>query len=77
MKIKMMNKESQKALNFFQIERLKSAYMDEWKDTEITSEDLSMFARLYTGTNEAAAAWFAKQGFSISLTGIVYTIMEG
>ena len=24
-----------------------------------------------------AAAWFAKQGFPISLTGIVYTIMEG
>ena len=24
-----------------------------------------------------AAAWFAKQGFPISLTGIVFTIMEG
>ena len=24
-----------------------------------------------------AAAWFANQGFPISLTGIVYTIMEG
>ena len=43
MKIKMMNKESQKALNFFQIERLKSAYMDEWKDTEITIDLLAEY----------------------------------
>lgn len=61
MKIKMMNKESQKALNFFQVERLKSAYTEEWKDTEITSEDLSIFASLYTGTNGAKCLKFSAE----------------
>lgn len=50
MKIKMMNKKSRKALNFYQLEALKAAYAENFKDYPI-SDDIPMFSSLYTGQN--------------------------
>lgn len=49
-KIKMMNKESQKALNLFQIEALKAAFAENYKEYDIV-EDIPMFASIYTEQN--------------------------
>ena len=52
MKIKMLNKKAQMNLTGYQIEMLKEEYNSQYKDYPI-SEDLAMFARIYTGENGA------------------------
>lgn len=59
-KIKMMNKEAQKNLTGYELETLKKAYNSEWKETDI-SENIEMFAALYTGENGAECLSFSAE----------------
>lgn len=60
MKIKMINKDAKKNLTFYQLEELKKEYESQYKEYPI-SDDLPMFARIYTGEYDAECLSFSAE----------------